>query len=54
MKKFKMRKKLLALLVSGNILLTGCSITGNITSKNEESIEESSYKQSGSPRNSGE
>ncbi len=46
MKKFKMRKKLLALLVSGNILLTGCSITGNITSKNEESIEESSYKQS--------
>ena len=43
MKNFKIRKKILAILISGNMLLTGCSIKGNITSKKEESKSEFSY-----------
>lgn len=45
MKKLNIRKKLLALLMSGNILLTGCSISGEITSKDKQNSD-SSYTQS--------
>ena len=37
MKNFKIRKRLLALLISSNILLTGCSVTGEISKEKEES-----------------
>ena len=37
MKNFKIRKRLLAILISCNILLTGCSITGEISKEKEES-----------------
>ena len=37
MKNFKIRKRLLAILISSNILLTGCSITGEISKEKEES-----------------
>lgn len=45
MKKFKIRKRLLALLMSGNILLTGCSIANQKSLKEEETSleQESSY-----------
>lgn len=42
MKKFSVRKKLLALLVGSNIILTGCSILGEITSKNKQDYVDSS------------
>ena len=45
MKKLNIRKKLLALLMSGNILLTGCSISGEITSKDKQNSD-STYTQS--------
>ena len=40
MKKFNIRKKLLTLLISGNIILTGCSISGEVSSKkNSDSLD---------------
>ena len=45
MKKFKIRKRILALLISGNIMLSGCSMFGNVSDKKMESSDES-YTQS--------
>lgn len=46
LKKFYIRKKLLAILIGGNIFFTGCSITGNVTSKNKPESNDISYSQS--------
>lgn len=46
MKNFSIRKKLLAILISSNIMLTGCSISGEITSKDKQNSSNSSYTQS--------
>lgn len=51
MKKFSVRKRLLALLISSNIVLTGCSILGDITSKNKEDSVDSSCTQSSTLEN---
>ena len=45
MKKFKIRKRILALLISGNIMLSGCSMFGNVSDKKMESSD-ASYTQS--------
>ena len=45
MTKLNIKKKFLALLISGNILLTGCSMSGKVTNK-KESSSNSSYSYS--------
>ena len=46
MKKLSIRKKFLAILISGNILFTGCSISGNITEESKKESSDVSYTQS--------